>query len=42
MTPRPLRFLAILSAIPALVGCLALLRRVAARSNTQVHRINQR
>jgi hypothetical protein len=26
----------------ALLGCAALLPRIAARSNTQVHRINQR
>ena len=36
---KPVRLLAILA---TLVGCLALFRRIAARSNTQVHRINQR
>jgi hypothetical protein len=35
---RPAR---LLSALAALAGCAVLLRRLAARSNTQVHRINQ-
>ena len=39
MTPKPVRLLTILTTF---VGCLALLRRITARSNTQVHRINQR
>lgn len=32
----------LLGTLGAVAGCLMLLRRVAARSNTQVHRINQR
>ena len=31
----------LLGTLSAVVGCLVLLRRIAARSNTQVHRINQ-
>jgi hypothetical protein len=34
--------LRLLGALSAVVGAFALLRRLTARSNTQVHRINQR